>query len=144
VRHGRYTTALVCAGLLLSAGAEAQETEVGGLEVVLGGSTEFGINAASRDTLVDVPNRNYTFFMDNLIFLNADGATESGILYGSKIELEVGSGDGTIVDPEVDEVGLYVSGDFGRIELGQLRSERPVELSLPGRLFMVSRLRGRR
>jgi hypothetical protein len=138
------TTALASAGLLISAGAQAQETDVGGLEVVLGGSTEFGINAASRDTLVDVPNRNYTFFMDNLIFLNADGATESGILYGSKIELEVGSGDGTIVDPEVDEVGLYVSGDFGRIELGQLRSERPVELSLPGRLFMVSRLRGRR
>jgi outer membrane protein OmpU len=113
------TTALASAGLLISAGAEAQETDVGGLEVVLGGYTEFGISAASRDTLVDVPNRNYTFFMDNLLFIYADAATESGIFYGSKIELEVGSGDGTTVDPEVDEVGLYLSGDFGRIELGQ-------------------------
>ena len=57
--------------------------------------------------------------MDNEVFINASGATESGILYGSQIELEVGSGDGNVDNAFVDEVGLYFSGSFGRIELGK-------------------------
>lgn len=113
------TTALVSASLLTSASAEAQEADLGPFEVVLGGYTAFGISAASRDTLADVPSRNYTFYMDNLVFINADGATESGISYGSKIELEVGSGDGNTDDALVDVIGLYFSGNFGRFELGK-------------------------
>jgi outer membrane protein OmpU len=112
------STALVSAGLLMSS-AQAQETRVDGLEVVLGGYTEWGVNAASRDTLADVSNRNYAFFMDNVVIINANGATASGILYGSHLELEVGSGDGSTDDAFVDEVGLYFSGNFGRFELGQ-------------------------
>ena len=85
----------------------------------LGGFTEFGVSAASRDTLADGPNRNYLFYMDNEVFINANGATASGILYGSKAELEAGSGNGNTEDAFVDEVGLYFSGNFGRVELGQ-------------------------
>jgi outer membrane protein OmpU len=115
------STALVSAGLLMSSGAQAQEEmRVGGIEVVLGGYTEWGVSAATEDTLTNSDNnRNYAFFMDNEVHIDANAATESGILYGSHLELEVGSGLGSFNDAFVDEVGLYFSGNFGRIELGQ-------------------------
>ena len=114
------STALVSAGLLMSSGAQAQEMRVGGIEVVLGGYTEWGVKAATDDTLNDSGNnRNYLFYMDNEVFISANGATESGILYGSHVELEVGSGDGNTDNAFVDEVGLFFSGNFGRIELGR-------------------------
>jgi hypothetical protein len=53
-------------------------------------------------------------------------ATQSGILYGSKIELEAGSGRGNQSKAKVDEVGLFFSGKFGRIELGQEDSAEDV------------------
>jgi hypothetical protein len=53
-------------------------------------------------------------------------ATQSGILYGSKIELEAGSGRGSESKSKVDEVGLFFSGKFGRIELGRENSAEDV------------------
>jgi hypothetical protein len=53
-------------------------------------------------------------------------ATQSGILYGSNIELEAGSGRGNESKAKVDEVGLFFSGNFGRIELGQEDSAEDV------------------
>jgi outer membrane protein OmpU len=113
------STALVSAGLFMSGSAVAQET-VGGIEVVLGGYTEWGVKAANKDTLTDAgDSQNYLFFMDNEVFVNANGATEGGILYGSELELEVGSGDGNASDATVDEITFYFSGNFGRVELGR-------------------------
>ena len=114
------STALVSAGLLMSGSAEAQEMRVGGIEVVLGGYTEFGAAYANKDTLQDDNDtQNYLFFMDNEVFINANAVTEGGITYGSKIELEVGSGDVNEDDAFVDEVALFFSGNFGRFELGK-------------------------
>jgi outer membrane protein OmpU len=114
------STALVSAGLLMSGAAQAQEVDVGGIEVVLGGYTEFGIQGATEDTNVDGDDdRNYNFFMDNEVFINALGVTEGGIEYGSEVELEVGSGRGNVDDAFADEVTLFFSGGFGRIELGR-------------------------
>ena len=114
------STALVSAGLFMSASAEAQEARIGGIEVVLGGYTEFGGIYANKDTLQNEGDtQNYLFFMDNEVFINANGATETGILYGSEIELEVASGDVNSTDAFVDEIGLFFSGNFGRIELGK-------------------------
>jgi outer membrane protein OmpU len=115
------STALVSAGLVMAGSAVAQETtRVGGIEVVLGGYTEWGVKAANKDTLKNSNNtRDYLFFMDNEVFVNANGATASGILYGSKLEIEVGSGDGNEGNVTIDEAGLYFSGNFGRVELGQ-------------------------
>ena len=42
--------------------------------------------------------------------------TQSGILYGSKIELEAGSDR---ANERRAGAGLFFSGDFGRIELGR-------------------------
>ena len=63
--------------------------------------------------------------MDNEVFINANGATDRGLLYGSKVELEVGSGNGNgenndgATDATVDEVALFFSSGWGRIELGR-------------------------
>ena len=106
----------------MSGAAQAQET-VGGLEVVLGGYTEFGGKAGQ--SLEDEPDRGYFFFMDNEVFINANGATDRGLQYGSKVELEVGSGNGNALNNEgntdatVDEVALFFSSGWGRIELGR-------------------------
>jgi outer membrane protein OmpU len=114
------STALVSAGLLMSGGAQAQEMEVGGIEVMLGGYTEFGVQAATEDTNVNgEDDRNYNFFMDNEVFINAHGVTEGGIQYGSEIELEAGSSRGNDDDAFVDEVTLFFSGNFGRFEFGR-------------------------
>jgi outer membrane protein OmpU len=121
------STALVSASLLMSGSALAQEeTRVGGMEVVLGGYTEFGVVYGDKNTITNGGHdRSYTFYMDNEVFISANGATERGILYGSHIELEVGSGgiggsvDSDNTDAFVDEAGLYFSGNFGRVELGR-------------------------
>ncbi|HLT00718.1 MAG TPA: porin [Geminicoccaceae bacterium] len=112
------STALVSAGLLMASAAQAQG--VGGIEVVLGGYTEFGVKAATEDTNTDGENdRHYHFFMDNEVFINANGVTDGGVQYGSHLELEVGSGDGNTDNAFVDEIGLFFAGNFGRFELGK-------------------------
>jgi hypothetical protein len=121
------STALVSASLLMSGGALAQEEmRVGGMEVVLGGYTEFGVVAGDKNTITNGGHdRSYSFYMDNEVFISANGATESGILYGSHLEIEVASGgiggsvDSNNADVTTDEAGLYFSGNFGRVELGR-------------------------
>jgi outer membrane protein OmpU len=116
------STALVGAGMLFASAASAQEAEVGGIEVVLGGYTEFGLTAATHDTLGNQrQNQNYSFFMDNEVILTANGVTDGGIRYGSKVEIEVGGGGdaGSPNGISIDEVGLFFSGNFGRVELGR-------------------------
>jgi outer membrane protein OmpU len=112
------STALAGAGMLFANAASAQET---GLQVVLGGFTEFGINAANHDTLDNNNhNRGYAFYMDNEVIVRADGVTDGGIRYGSKIEIEAGSDlDTGPNNVSLDEAGLFFSGGFGRVELGR-------------------------
>jgi outer membrane protein OmpU len=111
------STALVGAGILMSGAAQAQETTVGGMQVQLGGYTEFGGKVGQ--SLDPGPDRGYFFYMDNEVFINANGATDRGLQYGSKIELEVGSGNGNTEDATIDEVALFFSSGWGRIELGR-------------------------
>jgi hypothetical protein len=97
----------------MSSAAMAQD---GGLEVVLSGYTEFGAAAASGDTIGNQrQNQNYNFFVDSELQVRVNGLTDGGVRYGAKIEVGVdGPGSAT-----VDEVGLFFSGNFGRIELGR-------------------------
>jgi len=114
------STALVSAGLLMGSVASAQERRGGGMEVRLSGYTEWGVKAANEDTLKNSNNtKNYLFFMDNEVHVRANGSTDGGLLYGSKIEIEAGSGDGNQGNVTIDEAGLFFSGGFGRIELGK-------------------------
>jgi outer membrane protein OmpU len=110
------TTALVGAGFLFTSAAMAQD---GGLEVVLGGFTEFGAAAASNDTLDNQSkNQNYSFFVDAEVQIRVNGLTDGGLRYGSKVEIGVDN-EGTGGNATIDEVGLFFSGNFGRVELGR-------------------------
>ena len=105
------STALVSAGVLLAGTAPARAD----IEVKLSGYTEFGAKLATDDSLSNnAGDRGYSFFMDNEIHVRANGSTDSGINYGSKIELDVGSNNAG-----VDEAVLTFSGGFGRVELGR-------------------------
>jgi len=110
------STALVGAGLLFAASSPAQAQN--GIEVRLGGFTEFGGTAATDDTLQSGGDRGYDFFMDNEVIINAEGTSDRGVTYGTKFEIEVSSGDsgGDVV---ADEVVIFFSGAFGRIEVGR-------------------------
>jgi outer membrane protein OmpU len=122
-RRSLGSTALVSAGILCAhappAGAD--------IEVTLSGHTEFGLKAATNETLQDEADRGYTFYMDNQVELTAESTTDTGVTYGSDLVLEIGSGDAgagqsaadDAGDVFVDEVSLFFSGGFGRIELGR-------------------------
>jgi outer membrane protein OmpU len=99
------STALVGAGVVLAGSALAQEG--GGFTVRLSGFTEFGGIYASDETMSTGSDRGYNFYNDNEVHIR------------SKVELEAGSGfDAQSSNASVDEVGLYFSSGWGRLELG--------------------------
>jgi outer membrane protein OmpU len=100
---------------------ELREIRVGGVEVVLGGTTLSGVQAGTDNTITGENDRGYTFYMDNELLIEATGATETDIRYGSTIILEVGTGglDGDPVVTEIDDASLFFSGTFGRSEFGR-------------------------
>ncbi len=111
------STAIVGAGILLANPAPAQAQ----IEVTLSGYTEFGSKWSQEDDVLPSPggNNNFIFFMDNEVFVRAEATDDAtGTTYGSKVELEVGSGD-TGNNAFVDEVIVFFSGAFGRVELGK-------------------------
>jgi hypothetical protein len=72
------STVLAGAGVLLAGTAPAKAD----IEVVLGGFTEFGVVAGSRNTVTNGENggdRKYGFWMDNEIHFEANGATDRGM-----------------------------------------------------------------
>ncbi|HET6520938.1 MAG TPA: porin [Geminicoccaceae bacterium] len=111
------STAIVGAGIFLANPAHAQ------LEVTLSGYTEFGVIAAENDAINPVfGDRGFDFFMDNEVFIRAQGVDDAtGITYGTRMEIEIGTdvggaGTGDVVQ---DEIILFFSGAFGRVELGR-------------------------
>lgn len=109
------TTALVGAGLLMASASPAKAQ----LEVTLGGYSEFGWSTAGDETFVDgAADRGHDFFMDNELQPTVEGTSDSGITYGTGLEIEVGSGsaDSTV---SMDEAVLFFSGLFGRVEVGR-------------------------
>jgi outer membrane protein OmpU len=113
------STALVSAGILMAVAAPAKAD----IEVVLGGYTEFLVQAGTRNTVGNGNfggDRGYTAAMDNEVHFEANGATDRGVLYGSKVWVDFGSGGlgGGAFDTTTDEAALFFSGNFGRFELG--------------------------
>jgi outer membrane protein OmpU len=111
------STAIVGAGIFLANPAHAQ------IEVTLAGYTEFGVIAAENDAInPTLGDRGFDFFMDNEVFVRAQGVDDAtGITYGSRLEIEVGTDSGGAGTGEViaDEAILFFSGGFGRVELGR-------------------------
>jgi hypothetical protein len=118
------STALVSAGILMVVAAPAKAD----IEVVLGGYTEFLVQGGTRNTITNGGlnsgtvggDRKYVFGMDNEIHIEANGATDRGVLYGSKVWFDAGSGgiNGNAFSTSTDEAALFFSGNFGRWELG--------------------------
>ena len=99
------TTAIAAAALYAQA-AQAQIT------VSLGGYTEF-FGAYYDDDAANRTSRE--FQIETEIVVRADGKADNGLLYGAKVELQhstLASAVGT------DEASVYLSGTWGRIELG--------------------------
>lgn len=88
------------------------------LDVILGGFVAFEAIGASENVLDgdldEGADRGYQFSTNSELHVRVQGETEGGTLYGAKIEFEADQG----TDNNVDEVGLFFSGGFGRVELG--------------------------
>jgi len=100
-------TTAIAAAALYAQSAQAQ------LTVSLGGYTEF-FGAYYDD---DVPGRtSREFQLETEIVVRADGKADNGLLYGAKVELQNSASAGGGV--ATDEASVYLSGSWGRIELG--------------------------
>ena len=99
-------TTAIAAAALYAQSAQAQ------LTVSLGGYTEF-FGAYYDD---DVPGRtSREFQLETEIVVRADGKADNGLLYGGKVELQNSTSASSV---ETDEASVYLSGTWGRIELG--------------------------
>jgi outer membrane protein OmpU len=99
-------TTAIAAAALYAQSAQAQ------LTVSLGGYTEF-FGAYYDD---DVPGRtSREFQLETEIVVRADGKADNGLLYGAKTEFQNSSTGGGV---STDEASVYLSGTWGRIELG--------------------------
>jgi outer membrane protein OmpU len=121
------STALVSAGVLFAGAAPAKAQGQTPITVTLSGYTEVGLRGATGQTLTNgAHDQGYTGFMDTEIHIQATGKTDSGVTYGSYVELDVygneeqdGGTGPTQTSVIADEANLFFSGGFGRIELGR-------------------------
>jgi outer membrane protein OmpU len=99
----------IAGAVLYSQSAQAQIT------VSLGGYTEF-FGAYYDDDAANRTSRE--FELETEIVVRADGKADNGLLYGAKVELR--NSTPTLSSPGVgtDEASVYLSGTWGRIELG--------------------------
>src|SRR5918993_5473620 len=99
-------TTAIAAAALYAQSAQAQ------LTVSLGGYTEF-FGAYYDD---DVPGRtSREFQLETEVVVRADGKADNGLLYGAKVELQNTTTSASVA---TDEASVYLSGTWGRIELG--------------------------
>ncbi len=81
------------------------------MDVTVGGFSAFRMgffdNKAANQTGRD-------FSQEAEVHIRADGKADNGLEYGAKVELYASTSDVT----NADEAGLYLKGDWGRLELG--------------------------
>jgi outer membrane protein OmpU len=103
---------VIAGAAALWSGAASAQTPI---TVTLSGFTTFAIEAGSGGALDIASGRDFGFFMDNEIAIEAVVETKTGLIIGSNVELDVSFADEALVDEAV----LFFSGGFGRLELGQ-------------------------
>lgn len=81
------------------------------LEVTIGGFTAF--QAAVFDK-VGASSTNRDFQSETELGISADGKTDNGLEYGAYVQLEASTSDTT----NAGETMIYVSGNWGRVDLG--------------------------
>jgi hypothetical protein len=102
------STAIVGGPLLLATPAVAGAP----IEMSIGGNMDIQFGAMDQD--VDNPDRGYDVVTDTEIHFNFRGEADNGLKYGAQVQLEVDQG-GT---NNSDEVYTFLSGDWGRIQIG--------------------------
>lgn len=108
------TTALIAA----AAPAHAE------LQVTVGGFTAF--QAAMYDN--DVANNATNDFQSEAqIAVHADATADNGLQYGAKVLMDASTSDTT----NTDEVGIYLAGAWGRVELGDDDGASELNVSAP-------------
>jgi predicted porin len=98
------TTAIIAAGAFASPARAELEVTVGGF---------VGFQAAMFDN--DVANNSDRDFQSEAqIIVHADATADNGLQYGAKVVLDASTDD----SDNADEVGIYLAGNWGRVELG--------------------------
>ena len=111
--------------VLLATTAIVAVAGVAQAEVSVSGSYEFGYVSVSDDRTSD----NDDMYNDHEIKFSFSNTTDSGLSFGAASELE---GDADTTNGAVmDESSMYVSGDFGKIEMGQNDGAGPTFVTFP-------------
>lgn len=125
-----FATTAILGVAFVAQSASAQMT------VRLGGYVNFAAGFFDHDSQTTASN-DFDFDNEVEVHVRADGKTDSGLLYGVKIELETGgtnyNSDGRTF--RTDEANMYVGGSWGRVELGDddgASDQLAVILPLPG------------
>lgn len=100
------TTALIAASTI-AAPAQAE------LEVTLGGFVAFQAAMFNNDI---ANNSDRDFQSESEIVINVDGTADNGLQYGAIVQLEASTSDSA----NAGDVGVYLAGSWGRVELGDL------------------------
>lgn len=81
------------------------------LEVTVGGFAAFQAAVFDND-VANSSDRDFT--SEAQITVNADATADNGLQYGAKVTLDASTSDSA----NADEVGIYLAGGWGRVELG--------------------------
>ncbi|MGB2489217.1 MAG: porin [Candidatus Puniceispirillales bacterium] len=109
--------------ILLATTALVAVTGVSHAEVSINGYYEFGYESVSDDQSTDVDD----MYNDHEIHISFSSTTDTGLSFGARTEMEAdASNTGN------DESSMYLSGDFGKIELGQNDGAGPTYVTFPG------------
>ena len=96
----------------------AQVAAAGDMKVTLGGAVEFQAGFVSQDNDNGQAGREFRTLPE--LVIKADNKADNGLSYGALVKLNnedsVGAGDVT-----ADELYMYGSGSFGRVELGDTK-----------------------
>lgn len=106
----------LAAALGLFEAASAAATE--GIEILAGGELKFGVTTAENDLLSGGEgDRDYAFFADSELYIEADVSPSENVEIGAEIMFEVDADQPDEVN--ADEAFMFLSGAFGLIQLGR-------------------------
>jgi len=109
--------------VLLATTALVAVTGIAHADVSINGYYEFGYESVSDDQTSDLDD----MYNDHEIHVSFSTTTDNGLTFGAKTEIEAdASNTGN------DESSMYISGDFGKIEMGQNDGAGPTFVTFPG------------
>lgn len=118
------STALLGAIALSGAASAQQVTTRAPFTVSIGGSISsyMGLNAGGDETLT-ANKKNYDFGTETLLQFSASAKTDNGLTYGGYMRRYFGNNaNNQSTTADIDRVGVFVQGSFGRVEFGDVNS----------------------